>query len=429
MAAHASASLSPVPCKNLTTLRALKDNLQTVSNPRTGDVMEYLVIGDGAASADDLIVMFNGTGGVLADWPVQMLTNTKDSPRIRSTGMYSPAEDGDISLCHNYHIVLFDYPGVGKSPLAGSPSLDQISNDVDAMLNDAGSRYGIPTSKIDPIGWSLGSLTAIKFAFLSSAAHPDRIIHSLILIATKPGGNTDGFQDGNGSACVTTLFQELKSPSNEAVKIDAEKTLNQLLFPYTGQQQYDGVDSGCTATIGKTSVSLNVKTNCPRSSTCEKNMRDESLNRLTSPWSKTKGVSHELYLLQRELVNDWNLCYCPKASSAFTSLGCSCSGSVAMTSANGGMCQTTSHPVNLPASTNCAAFNFTGQLKIINGPEDLFIQHTYGKALAEGYQQLYGKNRVILSTYDGKDGANHGILIQHPRWTQQQIDASIRGAQ
>ena len=64
-------------------------------------------------------IPFNGTGGILPDWPVQMLTNSRYSPRIAHTLAYSAAEDGPISLCHDYRLVLFDYPGVGRSPLNG----------------------------------------------------------------------------------------------------------------------------------------------------------------------------------------------------------------------------------------------------------------------------------------------------------------------
>ena len=58
---------------------------------------------------------------------------------------------------------------------------------------------------------------------------------------------------------------------------------------------------------------------------------------------------------------------------------------------------------------------------MINGPEDLFIQWTYGRALVEGYQRAFGAGAAKLVTYRGEGGAGHGILIQHPRWTQRHI--------
>ena len=70
-------------------------------------------------------IPFNRIGGILPDWPVQMLTNSRYSPGIAHTLAYSAAEDGPISLCHDYRLVLVDYPGVGRSPLNGSVTTDQ----------------------------------------------------------------------------------------------------------------------------------------------------------------------------------------------------------------------------------------------------------------------------------------------------------------
>ena len=63
-----------------------------------GNTLYYAVVGD-AAKSSELLVLFNGTGGILPDWPVQMLTNSRYSPRIAHTLAYSAAEDGPISLC------------------------------------------------------------------------------------------------------------------------------------------------------------------------------------------------------------------------------------------------------------------------------------------------------------------------------------------
>jgi hypothetical protein len=38
----------------------------------------------------------------------------------------------------------------------------------------------------------------------------------------------------------------------------------------------------------------------------------------------------------------------------------------------------------------------TGNLTVINGYEDLYIQWTYGRALVEGMQQVLGANRATL---------------------------------
>jgi len=415
---------TPVACSALTTLRALAPKLTKFTNYRTGDSMEYVVVGDGAFS-NDVLVMFNGTSGILPDWPIQMITNSATSPKIVKTPAYEQSEDGLISICHDYRLVLFDYPGVGKGKLAGTFTGDDIANDVDAMLDDAEIRYGISARVVDPTGWSLGTHLALKYAFLSPAARPDRVIKDVILIATRPGGNTDGFQDGNQAACVNSILTALEVPD---ITSSFTKTLQtdafELIFPYVDQEPYDGVDSGCTATIEGDTIDLSVTTNCPHGSECYKNALLELRNRKTRPWSKTDGVDSTVYNGQRSFDHDWNICYCPTASSTFTSEECSCSDTVDETAANGGVCQTVSTGTttpNLPITSNCVPLVISGRLTVINGPEDLFIQWTYGQALVEGMQQTLGADKATLVTYDGSDGAGHGILMQHPLWTQNQI--------
>jgi hypothetical protein len=55
----------------------------------------------------------------------------------------------------------------------------------------------------------------------------------------------------------------------------------------------------------------------------------------------------------------------------------------------------------------------------------LYIQHVYGNALVEAYQRQLGEPRARLVTYDGEDGAGHGVLLQHPKWTQMQIWSAL----
>ena len=50
---------SAIPCSEITTLRELGSKLTFVINKRTGDELEYIVIGDGADS-DEVLVMFPG---------------------------------------------------------------------------------------------------------------------------------------------------------------------------------------------------------------------------------------------------------------------------------------------------------------------------------------------------------------------------------
>jgi pimeloyl-ACP methyl ester carboxylesterase len=79
-----------------------------------------------------------------------------------------------------------------------------------------------------------------------------------------------------------------------------------------------------------------------------------------------------------------------------------------------------------PSCSRCAPLQIAGGLTVLNGREDLFIQWTHGRALVRAYQESLGE-RAQLVTYDGADGAGHGLLLQHPRWVQEQIAALLRG--
>ena len=418
------AKQQPIQCSAIRNLRELGPELTFFTNPRTGDELEYLVIGDAAAS-NEVLVMFPGTGQTLADWPVQMLTNARQSPRIADTLAYSRTEDGVASLCHAYRILLFDVPGVGKSQIHDNITGNQKADDVDAMLDDAARTYGISTSAVDLVGWSLGTADELKYALLAPKANPARAIRNVVLIATKPGGNTDGFVDGNQAQCVSTVLEALKSaPSRDRrLAIQLAKNAFELIFPYKNQRPFDGVDSGCTATVDHSSgdVKLNVDTACVTRPECRRAIAEEILNQKAWPWSLTNGVPPELYVQQRQQNLDYSVCYCGAADSQFHTSDCHCSRPPEMSETNGGLCQTTSNPPNQPVSSHCAPLTISGSLTVINGPEDLYIQHTYGKALVDAYQREFGIGKARLVSYPGADGAGHGVLVQHPKWTQAQI--------
>jgi hypothetical protein len=66
-------------------------------------------------------------------------------------------------------------------------------------------------------------------------------------------------------------------------------------------------------------VSLNVEpAGCKTGSQCGKQLADYVLKRVTSPWVHTQGVSSRMYTQQRELVFDWNHCYCATPGAGFT---------------------------------------------------------------------------------------------------------------
>ncbi len=57
----------------------------------------------------------------------------------------------------------------------------------------------------------------------------------------------------------------------------------------------------------------------------------------------------------------------------------------------------------------------------------MFIQWTYGQELVRAYQAQFGADKAVIATYPGGDGAGHGVLLQHPAWTQEQIYNALTG--
>lgn len=417
-------------CAELTTLRDLAPRLALVENPRTGNTLEYVVVGDGAAD-DQVLVFFPGTGGVLADWPAQMITNAAASPRIVDTAAYDPLQDGPVSLCHDHRLLLFDYAGVGDGTAAITQSFDSIASDVTALLDDAPARYGIATDDLSVIGWSLGTHAALKFALLSSVAAPARRIADVVLIATSPGGATDGLAIGNQAACVTTLLDELQQDDvARQFRTRLEEDGFKLTFPYVQQQPYDGADSGCTAEIDATSESISYSVTiapCLPGTQCERMFVDQFANREIEPWSRTSGVPYDVYVNQRGFDHDWNVCWCARAGADFTSEDCTCSEPVELSSTNGGVCRCHVAPgePETPVCASCVDLGIAGRITVLNGYEDMYIQWTYGRGLVDAYAARYGDGAATIVTYAGSEGAGHGVLLQHPGWTQQQIAVAL----
>lgn len=423
-AAGRTATLSVIPCSQIRTLSGLHDRLQVAKNPATGDSVEYLVVGDGARS-NDLLVMFPGTGQILPGWPVQLITNAKYSPKITGTIGYRASEDGAASLCHDYRLLLFDYPGVGKTSYVANLTRDRIANDIDAVLNEVAIKYGIDTSLVDPAGWSLGTTMALKYSVLSPVARPARKIHDLLLLATGPGGSMQGDETHDSAACVQTLFNDSLSESG-SVEQTILRDLSELIFPFRRQLgNQNGTHSGCSATVSSSGVTLSVKLKCTRSNGCIPYLAQSILDEKTYPWSITKGLGSQVYIEERQQASDWYLDYCARAGANFTSLDCTSYGTVQMSATNGGVCRTNTKRLNEPVARFCDKIRMTGRITVLAGYEDLFDQWTYGRAVVQGYRRAQGRNAAQLLIYPGSAG--HGLLIQHPGWAQQMMDAEIAG--
>ncbi len=303
---------------------------------------------------------------------------------------------------------------------------------MDALLDQAADNYGIVTDSVSLVGWSLGTLYALKYAFLAPVADAARIIDDLVLIATKPGGNIDKVANGNQAPCVTTLFDALTYPDLDADFRDKiEEALFKLMFPYANQPPNNKAhNDDCTAEVDydTKTVTVSVDYDCPDRSECRRYLDLLAINQEEFPWSETDGVPINLYIQERNFVSDWNYCHCKTAAPDYSSEDCSCSGYYTSPNSktNGGVCKTWSPRPNIPLSFDCAELNIAGSITVINGPEDLAIQWTYGRQLAHAYKRKYGRGAAKYVKYRGRSGAGHAVLAQHPKWMQKTIYRAIR---
>ncbi len=102
------------------------------------------------------LMMLIGTGSTMAEWDPALL-------RL---------------LARDHRMILFDYPGLGRSGPWHGRSFDSLA-DATAGLMDA-----IGLSKAGVLGWSMGGFVAQRLAI----DHPQRVSR-LILAGTNPGGS------------------------------------------------------------------------------------------------------------------------------------------------------------------------------------------------------------------------------------------------
>ena len=413
--------LAPIPCSEISTLRALGRKMSYVKNRSTGDTLEYLVVGDGAASGD-VLVYFPGTGQIVPGWPTQLITNSTYSPNIVKDPAYRKSQDGTVSLCHDYRLVFFDYPGVGHTPSV-TYTRDDVANDVDAILQDVTARYGISTSTVDPVGWSLGTGMAMKYAFLSPVSRPSRTIHNVILYSGHGGGSEQA--GGSGQApCVLTLFEASTNSSFAGVAEQIKLDLTELIFPFKGQRpRQNGNNSGCTASLSSTAVTLSVTPVCNDFNGCTGYIDGYLADAKVYPWRHTRGLPEGVYTQERAQSSDWDVAYCATALPHFTSSGCTAYGSIAQSVTNGGICQTNTANWDDPVAVSCDKLKLSGKVTLLDGFEDLLVQWKYDKAVANGLNAAKpGLARYAI--YPGSAG--HGLLIQYPKWTQEQTYAAMQ---
>lgn len=102
------------------------------------------------------LVMLMGTGSTMSEWDPALL-------RL---------------LAADHRLILFDYPGVGRSGPWRGDSFDSLAEDTAALMD----AIDVPTA--DVLGWSMGGFVAQRLAI----RHPELVSH-LILAGTNPGGS------------------------------------------------------------------------------------------------------------------------------------------------------------------------------------------------------------------------------------------------
>ena len=100
------------------------------------------------------LLMLTGTGSTMAEWDPALL-------RL---------------LARKHRLILFDYPGVGRSGPWRGHSFDSLADAA------AGLMGALDISRAGVLGWSMGGFVAQRLA----VDHPERVSH-LILAATNPG--------------------------------------------------------------------------------------------------------------------------------------------------------------------------------------------------------------------------------------------------
>ena len=126
------------------------------------------------------LVMLIGTGSTMAEWDPALL-------RL---------------LAREHRLLLFDYPGVGRSGPWRGDSFDSLADTTAGLIEAVG------VSRADVLGWSMGGFVAQRLAI----EHPERVSH-LILAGTNPGGR--------GTV--------LGSPAAQAIDSDPSPTDRQIL--------------------------------------------------------------------------------------------------------------------------------------------------------------------------------------------------------
>ncbi|MEM7009432.1 MAG: hypothetical protein AAF462_09895 [Thermodesulfobacteriota bacterium] len=420
---------TPVDCADIIdNLREFGSDVQTTGSvPGTGDTMNYLVVGN--PNASEAIVYIPGTNSIIPDWPVQLFTNLTSSPNLKHK--FPNAQN---SLCSEYILIFIDFPGVAGSTLTTTLSFDSVSQDISHAIESAISDFGLTINKVHVYGWSLGSLTALRFAEDNPGNLP---LGTLFLSGTKPGGTADG----NISGCVGEAWDLLETDK----RINLERNIVRLMFPYENQLPYNGQSDKCSR-IDKITDNPNVElspcntqngcstTPCSSEEMCGRTLESFIINRATgSKWEG--GVPASVYNQQRALDKSYDACSCfPDDDNCFCS-----NNTMNFTPDDGSTCNcdkfAPNHarcfPLTDPTSSilGCSELSSSEGIVVFNAKEDIFIQWLYGFYLAAGYNnEASGFAKFINYDIDQGLQAGHGLPLQAPSWMQDKIYDHLKGS-
>jgi len=136
------------------------------------------------------LLMLTGTGSTMAEWDPALL-------RL---------------LARDHRLILFDYPGVGRSGPWRGRTFDSLADATVGLMH----ALDIPSATV--LGWSMGGFVAQRLAI----DHPGRVSH-LILAGTNPGGEqavlgTPRAQaiDSEPNPSTDAILRELYPPGHQA---------------------------------------------------------------------------------------------------------------------------------------------------------------------------------------------------------------------
>ncbi len=445
----------------------MRDSSSTYTNDSNGQTVRFLAVRPGTTSAagNPTVVFFDGTSQITPDWPVDML--------VSSSG----------SLCDHAALVFFDYPGIGETTYPGNTSFtfDAMSDDVYHLLANLDASGDFEIGEVDPLGWSLGTASAIKFATLAASNQAFKTsgmsIGKLFLIAVKAGGDLNSSPPaspsscaeaaratptsaddttyypavGHQAMCATSVLGQLLEKAHYEGGVKLKTAFGALTFPYVdtvpvGQVQtpYGSGDPAtiCAATVGDFEVKSlcnlesghSIETACDADSTseCTTAIALFKSNREEPPYFN--NLAYDTFYGERQMIFHFDYGSCSSASTtAWQSTGCQFNpnqtGDKLYDSAlvvDGSPCLsvvTTSENASptIPGCPGLSNAPFSGvKFYVWNGEEDLLIRHDYGEVLC-----TWLSSNNFPCAYHSFANAGHAVLFTWASEMYTELDAAL----